>query len=54
MFIEQLPIPQLGTENRRLVQIKKLIEDKNYTGIECIIYELYDLTQDEINYIDSL
>ena len=54
MFIEQLPIPQLDIENRELTQITKLIENKNYTGIEYIVYNLYALTQEEINYINSL
>ena len=54
MFIEQLPIPQLKIENKELAQIERLIDNNNYTEIEYIVYNLYGLTQDEINYINSL
>ena len=54
MFIEQLPIPQLKIGNKELAQIERLIDNNNYTEIEYIVYNLYGLTQDEINYINSL
>ena len=54
MFIEQLPIPQLKIENKELAQIERLIDNNNYAEIEYIVYNLYGLTQDEINYINSL
>ena len=41
-------------ENKELAQIERLIDNNNYTEIEYIVYNLYGLTQDEINYINSL
>ena len=44
----------LQIENKELAQIERLIDNNNYTEIEYIVYNLYGLTQDEINYINSL
>ena len=54
MFIEQLPVPLLDINDIKQAQIKKLIEDKNYVELEYIVYNIYGLSQDEINYVNSL
>jgi len=51
---ENRMVTQLKIENKELAQIERLIDNNNYTEIEYIVYNLYGLTQDEINYINSL
>jgi hypothetical protein len=46
----KVPIPNPETEQ----QIERLLQTKEYDEINRIVYELYNLTKDEIEFISSL
>jgi hypothetical protein len=46
-----LPVPKPKKE--RETQIEKLLQSKDYDGIDRIVYEIYGLNTEEINFIDS-
>ncbi|KAA6310443.1 hypothetical protein EZS27_038252 [termite gut metagenome] len=51
-YVENLPIPK---PNKAIEQtIEQLLENKNYKNIDKLVYEMYDLTDDEIEVIENL
>ena len=54
MFIEKLPVPKINSDDKKLVQIETLVDCADYAAIDPIIYDIYRLTNEEINYINSL
>ena len=54
MFIEKLPVPKFNSDDKKLVQIETLVDCADYAAIDPIIYDIYRLTNEEINYINSL
>ena len=52
MFIEKLPVPFASNEIEQ--EIKKTLQKQKYDEIDRIVYELYNLTKDEIEFINSL
>nr|WP_232529191.1 TaqI-like C-terminal specificity domain-containing protein [Chryseobacterium gleum] len=55
MFVEQLPVPiiQNDTESLFTKLISDGISDKVESDINTIIYKIYNLTEEEINFIES-
>ncbi len=51
MFIEQLPVP-FTSEYSSLIE--ELVELKNEKRIDEVAYEIYGLTQEEIDYVESI
>ena len=51
MFVEQLPVP-FTSEYSSLIE--ELVELKNEKRIDEVAYEIYGLTQEEIDYVESI
>lgn len=51
MFVEQLPVPPISGFSSH---IEKLVKQKNMKRIDEITYMIYGLTQEEINYVESI
>jgi hypothetical protein len=49
--LEKLPIPKINKEIE--LQIDKLLETQSYKEIDKLIYGIYNLTEEEINFISS-
>jgi hypothetical protein len=49
--LEKLPVPKTNKEIE--LQIDKLLETQSYKEIDKLIYEIYKLTKEEINFISS-
>jgi len=49
--LEKLNIPK--PKNDLEHQIEKLLQEKDYQGIDKLVYELYNLNTEEIEFIDS-
>jgi hypothetical protein len=49
--LEKLHIPMVDSKIER--QIEKLLQHENYQAIDCVIYELYNLNMEEIEFISS-
>jgi type II restriction/modification system DNA methylase subunit YeeA len=54
MFVSKAPIPLLKEDDEKREQIEQFVESKDYIAINRIIYEIFGLTEQEINYINSL
>ncbi|MDR2641634.1 MAG: hypothetical protein LBC74_02450 [Planctomycetaceae bacterium] len=50
--IEPLKIPIPNTEIKQLVEV--LLQDKDYQEIDKLVYEIYKLNEEEIEFIESL
>jgi hypothetical protein len=51
-FVELIPLPKPNKEIES--EIEKLLEAKDYVAIDNLVYELYSLTEEEIEYIKNL
>jgi hypothetical protein len=51
MFIEKLPVPLSNDEVE--TNINKLIQIKDYQSIDRLVYEIYGLSEDEIQFIEN-
>ena len=51
MFVEQLPVPSISEFS---FIIEDLVEKKDERGIDETAYEIYGLTQEEIDYVESI
>ena len=51
MFVEQLPVP---FTSKYLFLIEELVELKNEKRIDEVAYEIYGLSQEEIDYVESI
>ena len=54
MFIEKLPVPIINYSDEICQKIDKMLELTNYIGVDHVVYQIYGLSIDEINYIESL
>lgn len=54
MFIEKLPVPIINYSDEICQKIDKMLEFTNYIGVDHVVYQIYGLSIDEINYIESL
>ena len=54
MFIEKLPVPIINYSDEICQKIEKMLELTNYIGVDHVVYQIYGLSIDEINYIESL
>ena len=52
MFVEKLPVPKLAFNDINLITIEHLVENSDYAKIDQVIYNLFKLTKEEINYIE--
>ena len=50
MFVEQLPVPHT---NKYVKEIEECVSSSNEEKIEKLVYMIYGLNQEEINYIES-
>ena len=53
MFIEKLPVPIFNSNNINLVKIETLVDCADYATIDQLVYDIYGLTQEEIQYIEK-
>ncbi|MCL2097232.1 MAG: hypothetical protein FWH23_00540 [Bacteroidales bacterium] len=49
-YVENIPIPKPSIEIE--LQIEKLLLEKNYQAINKLVYEIYKLDKNEIDFID--
>ena len=54
MFIEKLPVPIINCNDEIYRKIDEMLEFTNCIGVDHLIYQIYGLSIDEINYIESL
>jgi hypothetical protein len=50
-YVENIPISKPDAEIEQ--QIEKLLQEKDYNKIDVIIYSLFELTKEEINFIST-
>jgi hypothetical protein len=50
-YVETIPIPKPSPEIEQ--RIEKLLQEKDYQAIDNVVYELYGLTEAEMNFISS-
>ena len=52
MFVEKLPVPQPNEETNKMID--EMLQAKEYDKIDNYVFELYNLTHEEIEFINSL
>ena len=51
MFIEKLPVPKPNIETEQ--QIENLLQEQDYKKIDHLVYQMYSLTKEEVEFIAS-
>jgi len=51
-FVELLPIPKFNEKIEK--QVEKLLQEKDYKSIDKLVYELYRLEKEEIDFIKAI
>jgi hypothetical protein len=54
MFVAKAPIPLLAENNRQRILIEHFVDAQDYASINRVIYEIFGLTQQESNFVNSL